>query len=36
MDSVTLVFKIEGERVTGFSMVPPEGSPVPYARVESK
>jgi Ankyrin repeats (3 copies) len=36
MGSVTLVFKLEGEKVTGFSMVPPEGSPVPYARVESK
>lgn len=36
MDSVTLVFKMEGEKVTGFSMVPPEGSPLAYVRVEEK
>lgn len=36
MGSVTIAFKIEGDKVTGFSMVPPEGSPVPYARVEEK
>ena len=36
MGSVTVVFKIEGDRVTGLSLVPPEGSPVAYARVEEK
>ena len=36
MGSVTIAFKIEGDKVTGFSMVPPEGSPVSYTRVEEK
>src|SRR5262245_35018644 len=36
MGSVTVVFKIEGDKVTGFSLVPPEGNPVAYARVEEK
>jgi hypothetical protein len=33
---VTIAFKLDGEKVTGFSLVPPEGSPVAYARVEEK
>ena len=36
MGSLTVVFKIEGDRVTGLSLVPPEGSPVAYVRVEEK
>jgi len=36
MDGVTVVFKIEGDKVTGFSLLPPEGSPLAYARVEEK
>jgi len=36
MGSMAVVFKIEGDKVTGFSLVPPEGSPVAYARVEEK
>ena len=36
MAGVTVVFKIEGDKVTGFSLVPPEGSPLAYARVEEK
>jgi len=36
MGSVTIAFKLDGEKVTGFSLVPPEGSPVGYARVEEK
>ena len=36
MNRVTLVFTIEGDKVTGFSMVPPEGSALAYVRVEDK
>jgi hypothetical protein len=36
MAGVTVVFKIEGDKVTGLSLVPPEGSPLAYARVEEK
>ncbi len=36
MDGVTVVFKIEADKVTGLSLVPSEGSPVAYARVEEK
>ena len=36
MAGVTVVFKIEGDKVTGFSLVPPEGSALAYARVEEK
>lgn len=31
-----IVFKIEGDKVTGLTLAPPEGSPVAYARVEEK
>jgi hypothetical protein len=36
MGSATIVFKIEGDKVTGLSLAPPEGSPAAYVRVEEK
>ena len=33
---MTAVFKIEGDKVTGFTFTPPQGNPVVYTRVEGK
>lgn len=33
---MSLVFKVEGDKVTGFDLMPPQGGPVVYTRVESK
>jgi len=30
------VFTVEGDKVTGFNLMPPQGGPVVYTRVESK
>lgn len=36
MQGTTFVFKIEGEKVTGFTITPVAGNPVVYTRVEGK
>ena len=36
MGGAVIVFKVEGDKVTGLSLAPPEGSPVAYTRVEEK
>jgi hypothetical protein len=36
MQGTTLVFTIEGEKVTGFAMTPAQGQPVKYTRSEGK
>jgi ankyrin repeat protein len=36
MAGTTFVFKIDGDKVTGFNIVPPQGTPVVYTRVEGK
>jgi ankyrin repeat protein len=33
---LSVVFKVEGERVTGFTLTPPQGAPVVYTRMEGK
>jgi hypothetical protein len=33
---VTYVFKIDGDRVTGFNRMPPQDNPIVYTRVEAK
>jgi hypothetical protein len=34
MNGTSVVFQIAGDRVTGFQIVPPQGSPITYTRVE--
>ena len=34
--AMSVTFKIEGDKVTGFTLMPPQGSPVVYTRVEGK
>jgi ankyrin repeat protein len=36
MGGMSVVFKIEADKVTGFTLMPPQGSPVVYTRVEGK
>ncbi len=36
MQGTTLVFSVEGEKVTGFAMTPAQGQPAKYTRVEGK
>jgi ankyrin repeat protein len=36
MGGMSLAFKVEGEKVTGFSLMPPQGGPIVYTRVEGK
>jgi hypothetical protein len=36
MGGVSVVFKLEGEKVTGFNMVLPQGNSIVYTRVEGK
>ena len=36
MGGVSVVFKIEGDKVAGFNMVLPQGAPIVYTRVEGK
>jgi len=36
MAGLSVGFKIEGDKVTGFTLMPPQGGPVVYTRVESK
>jgi hypothetical protein len=36
MGGLSVVFKIEGDKVTGFNLMPPQGGPIVYTRVESK
>ncbi len=36
MGGMSVVFKIEGDKVTGFTLMPPQGNPVVYTRVEGK
>lgn len=36
MGGVTIVFKIEADKVTSFSVVPPQGNPTVYTRTEAK
>ena len=33
---VTIVFKVDGDRVTGFNRMPPQDNPIVYTRVEAK
>jgi ankyrin repeat protein len=33
---MSVVFKVEGDKVTGFTLMPPQGGPVVYTRVEGK
>jgi len=33
---VTIVFRVDGERVTGFNRMPPQDNPIVYTRVEGK
>jgi len=34
--SMTVVFKIEGDKVTGFTLTPPQGGPIVFTRAEGK
>jgi hypothetical protein len=34
MNGTTFVFQVTGDKVTGFQIVPPQGSPITYTRVE--
>jgi Ankyrin repeats (3 copies) len=36
MGGVSVVFKVEGDKVTSFNVVPPQGNPIVYTRVEGK
>jgi Ankyrin repeats (3 copies) len=36
MGGVSVVFKVDGDKVSGFNMVPPQGNPIVYTRVEGK
>jgi hypothetical protein len=36
MGGTTIVFKVEGDKVTAFTIMPPQGNPVVYTRVEGK
>jgi len=36
MGGMSLVFKVEGDKVAGFTLMPPQGSAVVYTRVEGK
>lgn len=36
MGGVSVVFTLDGAKVTGFNLVPPQGNPVIYTRVEGK
>jgi hypothetical protein len=36
MGGMSVAFKIEGEKVTGFNLIPPQGNPIVYTRVEGK
>jgi ankyrin repeat protein len=36
MGGMSIVFKIEADKVTGFTLMPPQGSPVVYTRTEGK
>jgi ankyrin repeat protein len=36
MGGLSLVFKIDGDKVTGFTVMPPQGNPVVYTRTEGK
>jgi Ankyrin repeats (3 copies) len=36
MGGVSVVFKVDGEKITGFNMVLPQGNSIPYTRVEGK
>ena len=36
MGGLSVVFKIDGDKVTGFNLVPPQGSPIVYTRTEGK
>jgi len=36
MGGMSVVFKVDGDKVTGFNLVPPQGNPVVYTRVEGK
>lgn len=36
MGGTSVAFKVDGEKVTGFSLIPPQGNPVVYTRVEGK
>jgi hypothetical protein len=36
MGGVSVVFKVEGDKITGFNMVLPQGNSIPYTRVEGK
>jgi Ankyrin repeats (3 copies) len=36
MGGVSVAFKVEGDKVIGFTLVPPQGNPIVYTRVEGK
>ena len=36
MGGVSVVFKVDGDKVTGFNLIPPQGNPIVYTRVEGK
>jgi len=36
MGGLSVTFKVDADKVTGFSLMPPQGSPVVYTRVEGK
>jgi hypothetical protein len=36
MGGMSVAFKVEGDKVTGFSLMPPQGNPIVYTRVEGK
>jgi hypothetical protein len=36
MGGMSIVFKIEADKITGFTLMPPQGSPVVYTRTEGK
>lgn len=36
MGGMSIVFKVDGDKVTGFNLTPPQGNPVVYTRVEGK
>jgi hypothetical protein len=36
MGGMSVTFKVEADKVTGFNLVPPQGNPVVYTRVEGK
>jgi ankyrin repeat protein len=36
MGGTSVVFKVDGDKVTGFNLIPPQGTPIVYTRVEGK